>query len=149
MPRRTEPRLLADAASVVPGARRRYLRAPIGHCSGRDEAAQLHSSGRVSLHNTKWLRLRFRQLSQDVAGGEGADWLGGLEEEAGRSASGGMLGGDRDRHYPGFRHEQFWAVANRESPCPIFREFSGHKLQPGYLLRRWLFCPLLSPKPRA
>src|SRR5258707_9219187 len=121
MPRRTEPRLLADAASVVPGARRRYLRAPIGHCSGRDEAAQLHSSGRVSLHNTKWLRLRFRQLSQDVAGGEGADWLGGLEEEAGRSASGGVLDGDWDRHYAGIPDQQFWSVANCESQCGLFQ----------------------------
>src|SRR5258706_11109421 len=131
MPRRTEPRLLADAASVVPGARRRYLRAPIGHCSGRDEAAQLHSSGRVSLHNTKWLRLRFRQLSQDVAGGEGADWLGGLEEEAGRSASGGMLGGGRNRQYAGFRQEQFLLIANRRFQCAIFRGFFWGKLQAG------------------
>jgi len=79
-------------------------------------------SGRVlPLHN-QMAALRFRQLSQDVAGGEGADWLGGLEEEAGRSASGGMLDGNRNRHYAGFRHEQFWSVANRESQS---RHFPG------------------------
>src|SRR5467141_3203210 len=115
MPGGTEPRLLADAASVVPGACRRYLRAPIGHSSRRDEAAQLHSSRRISLRNAKWLRLRFRQLSQDVAGREGADRLGGVEEEAGGSASGRTLDGHRNRYHTGFRHEQFWSVANRES----------------------------------
>src|SRR6267143_106349 len=132
MPRGAEPRLFADAASVVPGACRRHLRAPIGHCCRRDEAAQLHSSGGISLHNAKWLRLRFRQLSEDVAGGEGADWLGGLEEEAVCSSSGRALGGHWNRYDAGFRHEQFWSVANRESECAIFWEFSGRKLQAGY-----------------
>ncbi len=65
--------VFADAAPVVPGTSCGYLRAPTRYSSRRDEAAQLHSSGGISLHNAKRLRLRLRQLSQNAASGQRAD----------------------------------------------------------------------------
>ena len=67
---RSQSRLLAHAAPVVSGARRRYLRPRTGHCCRRDALAQLHSSRRISLHHAQRLRLRLGKLSEDAAGRE-------------------------------------------------------------------------------
>ena len=50
---------------VVSGARDRYLRSRTGYSDRRDAPAQLHSSGRISLHHAQRLRLRLGQLSEE------------------------------------------------------------------------------------
>jgi len=65
--------------------------------------------------------LRLWQLSQNAASGQGTDWLGELEKRDRRAARAeGTVDGHRNRHHAGFRNEQFWPVADRQSPMRRF-----------------------------
>src|SRR5260370_29828332 len=118
-----ESRLFTNAASLVPGARRGHLRARIRHSSGRDETAQLYSARRISLHDAKRLRLRLRQLSQNVASGQGTDWLGELEKETGGGASRMTVDGGSNRHQARLLNQQVWHVADSQSQVAVFLQY--------------------------
>ena len=107
----------------------------LGIPSRRDPLAQLHSSGRISLYDSEWLRLRLGQLSENAASGERTHRLGRMEKEASRRAQGRPADRNWHRHDARLGHQQFWPVADRQPGRAIFRQLARRELQARYLRR--------------
>src|SRR5277367_1482974 len=97
--------------------------------------AELHSSGRIPLYDAKWLYLRLGQLSENASRRERTDWLGCMEGETGGRAQERPHDWTRDWNNARFRHQQFRAVANRQSLRTVFGQLAGGELQTRHLWR--------------
>ncbi len=133
---RAQSRLLAHAAPVVSGARGRYLRARARNSRRRDAPAQLHSSGRISLHHAEWLRLRLGQLSEDAARLRKSliGWDDWKKKQAEARKEGRLIGigigTTLDSGTNNFGQSQI--VNPRRA---VLRQFAGRELQARYLWR--------------